>query len=367
MPRSRCAILREDEVHRPEERQRLDQDPQVAEPGIEVFELELGDGQDPGQRGDAAELTVRRGPVRRTPFPGWRAGTAKAARPDPRGRLVAGVLVHVGVGDLAWGADRDDAAPVQQQPTVTVTQHRLHLMRDEDDRPALSLEPLEVRQAPFLECGVTHRQHLVEQQHLGVNLGGDREREPHDHAGREVLQLQVDERLELRERDDLVEPGAGLRRGEPEQHGVGDGVVASGQLGIESDPELDEWGQAAGDCDRPPIETVDPCHALHQRALAGAVASDDGERLAAAHLEADVIKCLEHLVVAVRCRLQDSVLRGRVLLAREPERLAHAGDPHRRIRGELPRAARARRETRSQRSSGGHRRAAHAERTEPRR
>ena len=53
--------------------------------------------------------------------------------------------------------------------------------------------------------GVAHREHLVDEQHVGVDLDRDREAEPDAHPRRVVLQLQVDELLELGERDDLVE------------------------------------------------------------------------------------------------------------------------------------------------------------------
>ena len=74
------------------------------------------------------------------------------------------------------------------------------------------LEALELLEALLLEGGVADREHLVDQQHLGVDLDRDREGEPHGHAGRVVLQLEVDELLELGERDDVVEAVARLRR-----------------------------------------------------------------------------------------------------------------------------------------------------------
>ena len=73
------------------------------------------------------------------------------------------------------------------------------------------LEPLELLEALLLERGVADREHLVDEQDVGVDLDRDREREPHAHARRVVLELEVDELLELGERDDLVEPLARLR------------------------------------------------------------------------------------------------------------------------------------------------------------
>ncbi len=45
-------------------------------------------------------------------------------------------------------------------------------------RPS-SLEPVELVEALLLEGGVADREHLVDQQDLGVDLDRDREGEPH--------------------------------------------------------------------------------------------------------------------------------------------------------------------------------------------
>ena len=72
-------------------------------------------------------------------------------------------------------------------------------------RPASS-QPRELVEALLLERRVADRQHLVDQQDVGVDLDRDREREPDVHARGVVLELEVDELLELGERDDVVEP-----------------------------------------------------------------------------------------------------------------------------------------------------------------
>ncbi len=78
-------------------------------------------------------------------------------------------------------------------------------MGDEHDRPAFALEPEELLEALLLEGGVADREHLVDQQDLGVDLDRGREREAHEHPRGVVLELQVDELLQLGERDHLVE------------------------------------------------------------------------------------------------------------------------------------------------------------------
>ena len=126
-----------------------------------------------------------------------------------------------------------------------------HVVGHVEDRAVLGLHALELVEALLLEGGVAYRQHLVDEQHLGVDLDRDREPEPHAHARRVVLQLQVHELLELGERDDLVEAIARLAPREAEHDRVDHHVVARGQLGVEADAQLDERRQ-------PPLDAISP-------------------------------------------------------------------------------------------------------------
>ena len=52
---------------------------------------------------------------------------------------------------------------------------------------------------------VADGQHLVDEQHVGIDVNRHGEAQPHVHAGRVGLDRRVDEVLELGELDDLVE------------------------------------------------------------------------------------------------------------------------------------------------------------------
>ena len=52
---------------------------------------------------------------------------------------------------------------------------------------------------------VADGEHLVDEQHVGIDVNRHREAEPHVHAGRVGLHRRVDEVLQLGELDDLVE------------------------------------------------------------------------------------------------------------------------------------------------------------------
>ena len=143
-------------------------------------------------------------------------------------------------------------AALEQHRAVAEALDGRHVVGDEDDRLARGLERLELLEALLLERGVADREHLVDEQDVGVDLDRNREAEPHAHARRVVLELEVEELLELGEGDDLVEALARLLAREPEHDRVDEHVLARGQLGVEADAELDERRQAAVDVDARP-------------------------------------------------------------------------------------------------------------------
>ena len=99
-------------------------------------------------------------------------------------------------------------------------------------------------------------------------------------------------------REDVVEAGPRLRRGETEQDSVDEHVVLGAELRVEADPELDERCHPTADRDPSRVRTVDARQTLQQRALAAAVAPDDAEELACGDLEADVLQRAEGLAGA---------------------------------------------------------------------
>ena len=66
-------------------------------------------------------------------------------------------------------------------------------------------------EALLLERGVADGEHFVDEQDLGLEMRGDRERQPQVHAARVALDRRVEEPLDLREGDDLVELALDLR------------------------------------------------------------------------------------------------------------------------------------------------------------
>ena len=166
-------------------------------------------------------------------------------------------------------------------------------MGHEHDRLSRRYQAREGVLALALERLVPDRQDLIEEQDVGVDMGNHREGEPHSHSRREVLELQVDEVLELRHLDDLLEARPSVPGFESHHHAVELDVVASRELVVEPDAEIDDRSHATGDPDAAGVRLIDPGEELEEGALSGAVSSDHSEELAAPDLEGDVAEDLK--------------------------------------------------------------------------
>src|SRR5213593_3172799 len=116
--------------------------------------------------------------------------------------------------DVTLGADR---AVVEEQPTLAEPLDGSEVVRDEADRLALRAELVELRVALALEILITNGEDLVDEQHVRIDEGRDREREARVHAGRIRLHCGVEEVAELGERDDVGQHALGLLAREAEQ------------------------------------------------------------------------------------------------------------------------------------------------------
>src|SRR4051812_16772003 len=107
-------------------------------------------------------------------------------------------------------------------------------MADEQDRLAGVPELSDLVQALALEVLVAHRQDLVDEEYVRVDVHRDRETEADVLPRRVVLHRVVDLVRELSESDDGVEQLVRLTAGEAEQAGVEIDVVPAGELAVEA-------------------------------------------------------------------------------------------------------------------------------------
>ena len=167
---------------------------------------------------------------------------------------------------------------------------------DEEDGRAGVVEAAQALLALLGEGGVAHRQDLVEDEDLRQPGGGDREAEPGEHARGVVADRRADEVAEAAEVDDLGHLLLDLAARAAEQQGVQVDVLEAGQLVVEAGAELQDRRQVPAHRRNAGGGLQDPRDHLEQRALAGAVAAHDPQRLAAVDAEIDVAQRPELLV-----------------------------------------------------------------------
>ena len=170
---------------------------------------------------------------------------------------------------------------LEQADAVAHRAHRRRRVRDEQDRLARREKLRERPPALVLEFLVADGKNLVQQEDVGIQIGGDGETEPHLHPRRVILQRHVHEVAQPR----VVHDGGvesfdrGTRQAVDGR--VEEDVFAAAQLRMEADAQLDERADArpARDPDVAAGRLVDPGDELQQRALPRSVAADHADRL----------------------------------------------------------------------------------------
>ena len=116
----------------------------------------------------------------------------------------------VGADDALGIAERLERAAVHPQRLVAEALDQAERVRHEQDRLAAALELGELVEALVGEAFVADGEHLVDEEHVRIDVNRDGEAEPHVHPGRVGLDRRVDELLQLGEVDDLVEAARDL-------------------------------------------------------------------------------------------------------------------------------------------------------------
>jgi hypothetical protein len=189
-----------------------------------------------------------------------------------------------------------DAALAQENDAVGQRGDGGHVVADEKDRAALALgDVLHFAEALFLELGIAHGEHLINDEDLRLQVRGDGEGEADVHAAGVMLDRRVEEHLGFRKGDDLVELAVDLLAGHAEDGAVEVDILAAGKLGMEAGADLEKAGDAALDIDASGGGLGDAAEDLQEGRFARAVATDDADDFARRDVEGDILECPEIL------------------------------------------------------------------------
>ena len=188
------------------------------------------------------------------------------------------------------GAVESDASRVQEHGALAQPLDRRRVVRDEDDRAALLLEPRDATEALALERLVADREDLVEEQDVRVQERGDGEAEANGHPRRIGPYRAVDRVLELGEGDDLVEALPDVRAAEPVDRTVQEDVLAPREIGMKPGSELEQRADPSLRANASRCGLDDSGDDAQQRGLSRPVSSDEPDRLAAGNVERHVSK-----------------------------------------------------------------------------
>jgi hypothetical protein len=157
-------------------------------------------------------------------------------------------------------------------------------------------------EALSLELRVADGKHLVHDQHLGLEVGGHGEGQPHLHPAGVPLDGRVEESSDVGEGHDLVELPLDLRLSHAEDGAAHEDVLPPGELRMEPGARLEERAHPTHYLD-PALGRRDNARKdLEQRALPRPVAADDADDLTASDLERDLTQGPDGVVHRLGCR-----------------------------------------------------------------
>ena len=101
-------------------------------------------------------------------------------------------------------------------------------------------------QAFELKRGVTYRQGLVHDQHIGIDICRNGESQTHEHTARICSNRTIDELTDIGKLDYLVEAFRNLLLAQSKKHGIEDYVFPAGVLHVETGPSSNNAATLSG-------------------------------------------------------------------------------------------------------------------------
>jgi hypothetical protein len=103
----------------------------------------------------------------------------------------------------------------------------------------------DLAQTLLLKRSVADRQYFIDRENLGLELRGDRKRQPDPHADRVSFDGRVDEFADPCKIDNLLKFPGDLAARHPEDHAVEKDIVAPGQFRVKSGADFEKRGDPA--------------------------------------------------------------------------------------------------------------------------
>src|SRR5207248_1670680 len=127
---------------------------------------------------------------------------------------------------------------LQDKGAAAQGRHRAHVVADEQDRRATLAERLHAVEALLLERGIADGENLVDDEDLGIEMGGDSEGQADVHTAGVALGGRVEEAPDLGEGDDVVKLAIDLLTAHAKDGAVEVDVLAAAQLLVEAGADL---------------------------------------------------------------------------------------------------------------------------------
>ena len=100
--------------------------------------------------------------------------------------------------------------------------------------------PLHFSEALFLKFGIADGQDLIDNQNFRLKVRGDRERKPHVHSRRIMLDRRVEKLFDFGKVNDLIELPADLPLRHAEDRAVEEDVFASSEFRMKAGTDLEQ-------------------------------------------------------------------------------------------------------------------------------
>jgi hypothetical protein len=147
---------------------------------------------------------------------------------------------------------------------------------------------LHLPEALLLKFSVAYGENLIDDQDLWLKMRSDGKSEANRHSAAVVFDGSIEERLDLRERDDLIELSIDLGLAHTENRAVQVDVLAAGQFRVKARADFQETGDPAPEASIPFGRLGDPAEDLEERALPCPVAANDPDDFAGLDLKGDI-------------------------------------------------------------------------------